>query len=202
MMSLNSIRKTFTDWAPRYDATHAWSMPYRKTARLALGIQPGDRVLDLACGTGLNFAHLRQLVGETGSVLGVDLTPAMLAVARQRIARGGWSNVTVREADAAHLPLTEASFNRVICSYALTIIPDYIRAIEETKRVLIPGGRLVSLEVQIPGQWSARWLHALGQICSVDIRHRVLETLRLAFPQLQVRTCWFGLVFLAIGTKV
>ncbi len=200
-MNLELVRKTFTDWAPFYDATHAWSMPYRQTARLALGIRTGDRVLDLACGTGLNFAHLRQLVGQTGSILGVDLTPAMLDVARHRISRAGWKNVTVREADAAHLPFPDASFDKVICTYALSIIPDDAEAVAEMKRMLIPGGRLASLEVQIAHPWLSRLLHRLGPLCNVDTSRNLLGTLRLVFPQLQIRTYGFGMIFLALGTK-
>ncbi len=200
-MSLDSVRKTFTQWAPHYDAIHAWSLPHRRAARLALGVKPGDRVLEVGCGTGLNFAHLRQLVGETGSILGIDLTPAMLEVARQRISRSGWNNVDVREADAARLPLPEASFDKVICTYALNIIPDYIRAIAEMRRVLVIGGQLVSLEVQVPDQSLSPWLRWLPRICSVDPSHKMLVELRRAFPQLQVHRYWLGFVFIAVGTK-
>lgn len=200
-MSLNTVRKTFTQWAPHYDATHAWSLPHRYAARLALGVQPGDRVLDVACGTGLNFAHLHQLVGETGSILGVDLTPAMLEVARRCISQANWSNVKVQEADAARLLLPEASFDKVICTYALNIIPDYVGAIAEMRRVLVPGGRLVSLEVQVPDKWLSPRLRWLPGICSVDPSHPVLEELRRAFQQLQVRKYWLGFVFIAVGTK-
>jgi SAM-dependent methyltransferase len=92
-MTLDMVRKTFTAWAWIYDATHAWTLPGRREARLALGAQRGDRVLDIACGTGLNFPHLHELVGDEGHVMGIDVTPAMLDIARQRIARQGWRNV-------------------------------------------------------------------------------------------------------------
>lgn len=119
MFSLEEVRQTFTDWAPRYDATHAWHLLQRRQARLALGVQPGDRVLEIACGTGLNLPHLRQLVGERGWLVGADLPPAMLDIARQQIARHAWTNVEVREADAARLPFSDASFDRAFCAFAL-----------------------------------------------------------------------------------
>lgn len=104
MFTVEQVRETFTDWAPRYNATHAWRILKRREARLALRAQPGDRVLEIACGTGLNFPHLRQLIGDQGSLMGVDITTAMLNIARQEIARHGWQNVEVREADVARLP--------------------------------------------------------------------------------------------------
>jgi demethylmenaquinone methyltransferase/2-methoxy-6-polyprenyl-1,4-benzoquinol methylase len=72
-MTLADVRSTFDEWAPFYNPTHSW-IPGRRAARLALTVRPGDRVLDLACGTGLNFSHLRALVGEN-RVVGVDLSP-------------------------------------------------------------------------------------------------------------------------------
>src|SRR5574341_2216084 len=111
-MTLDTVRKTFTDWAPFYDATHSWSLPLRREARLALGVRRGDRVLDLACGTGLNFPHLRELVGQEGQVVGVDLAPAMLDITRRMITERGWKNVKLYEADAALLPCPDGSFDK------------------------------------------------------------------------------------------
>jgi len=200
-MTLDTVRRTFTAWAPFYDATHAWPLPLRREARLALGAQRGERVLDVACGTGLNFSHLRELVGEEGYVLGVDVTPAMLDIARQRIARRGWKNVEVREVDAAQLPFPDASFDKAICTFALSIIPDYVRAIEEARRVLVPGGRFVSLEMRprphnVPG-----WLKPLAGICAVDMSHRTLNELRRAFTDVQVHKYWMGFFFIAVAKK-
>ena len=149
-MNLDTVRKTFTDWAPFYNPTHSWTLPKRRAARLALDLQPGDRILDLACGTGLNFPHLRELVGERGPVVGADLTPAMLDIARKMIESKGWKNVEVREANAADLPFPDSSFNKVIITFALNIIPEYVRAIEEVRRVLPP------MKPYPPRSWRAK----------------------------------------------
>ncbi len=85
--SVGRVRQISTDWAPHYDATHGWSLHYRREAALVLGLRHGDRVLDTGCGTGLGLSYLRELVGDQGHVTGVDVTPAMLDIARGRIAR-------------------------------------------------------------------------------------------------------------------
>ncbi len=200
-MTLDLVRSTFTAWAPFYDATHAWPLPLRRAARLALGVQPGDRVPDLACGTGLNFAHLRELVGEKGYVMGVDVTPAMLGIARRRIARHGWKNMKIREADAAQLPFPDASFDKAICTFALSIIPDYVRAIEEVKRVLVPGGCFVALEMRSSVHAVPGWLKTLPHICAVDMSHQTLDELRRIFPDARVRNYLMGFFFIAVAAK-
>lgn len=200
-MSLDIVRKTFTDWAPIYDATHGWSLLNRREARLALGVQRGDRVLDIACGTGLNFPHLRELVGDEGHIMGIDLTPAMLDIARQRIARHGWRNVEVCEVDAAQLPFPDASFDKAICAFAMNIIPDYVRAIEEAERVLVPGGRFVVLDVKMISNNLPRWLHWMPHICAVGLGHQTIGELRRLFASVEVRQYWAGLIYIAMATK-
>jgi demethylmenaquinone methyltransferase/2-methoxy-6-polyprenyl-1,4-benzoquinol methylase len=200
-MDARSVRDAYTRWAPHYDTTHAGTLPKRREARLALEVRPGDRVLDLACGTGLNLPHLREMVGEGGQVVGVDLTPAMLEIARQRISQNGWNNVKVREADAAALPLADGSFDQAICTYAMNVIPQYVRAIEEVGRVLVPGGRFVSLELGLAVKRLPGWLARLPHPCAVDITHQTLTELRRVFAQVQVRRYYLGLIFLAVATK-
>ena len=68
-----------------------------------LGLAHGETVLDVACGTGLSLPLLRQAVGPDGRVLGVEMSPDMMSRARERVARAGWSNVTLLEA-----PMEEA----------------------------------------------------------------------------------------------
>lgn len=200
MFTTEQVRKTFTDWAPRYDVTHAWRLLKRREARLALGVQAGDRVLEIACGTGLNLPLLRQLIGDRGSLVGVDLTPAMLDIARRQIATHGWNNVEVREADAARLPFPDASFDKAICTFALNIIPDYVRAIQEVKRVLVPGGRFVSLEMQSSNHRLPGWLKPMMNICAVDMSHQTLDELRHVFADVWVRHYWMGMFFITVAT--
>lgn len=201
-MNLVTVRKTFTGWAPIYNATHAWTLPKRRAARLALDLRPGERVLDLACGTGLNLPHLRELVGERGQVVGVDLTPAMLDIARRMIIMRGWKNVETREADAANLPFPDSHFDKVIVTFALNIIPEYVRTIEEIRRVLVPGGKFVALEMRAGIHSLPAWLQPLPHICAVDMSHNILRELRRRFTGVEVRNYWSGMVFIAVAQKV
>ena len=103
-----------------------------------VGLAPGDRVLDVACGTGIVARLARERVGDTGRVVGIDLSPAMLTVAR-RVA----PDVEWREADAAALPLGEGErFDVVTCQQGLQFFPDRAAAAREMYRALAPGGRL------------------------------------------------------------
>ena len=104
----------------------------------AAGISPGDDVLDVGCGTGALTRELTAVVGEQGSVCGLDFSDSMLGVARE-ICPG----VAFRQGNAMALPYLEASFDVVMSSFMLMFIPDPVQAICEMRRVLRPGGRLV-----------------------------------------------------------
>jgi len=135
--------------APRYDLSanlyyllgfREWA--YRKKAVRALRLQPGDTVVEIGCGTGLNFGLLREAVGPEGRIVGVDLTPAMLEEARERVAREGWKNVELVESDAADYDFP-VGIDGVISTFALTLVPQYDEVIRRGAAVLQPGGRWV-----------------------------------------------------------
>lgn len=105
----------------------------------AAALAPGERVLDLACGTGRVTDLAAAAVGSGGRVLGVDLSQRMVDVAR----RGARSNTDFARMDAQQLALPEASFDVVLCSLGLMYLPDPAQALREAMRVLRPGGRLV-----------------------------------------------------------
>lgn len=102
----------------------------------AAGISTGQRVLDVACGTGVVAREAAERVGDGGQVSGLDAAPGMLAVAA-RLAPG----VDWREGDACALPYVDASFDAVTCQFGLMFVPDRARAAAEMLRVLVPGGR-------------------------------------------------------------
>lgn len=101
------------------------------------GIGPGDRVLDVACGTGALAREAVRRAGPTGKVVGLDLNPGMLEVARRTAPRIDW-----RQGDACSLPFPDGSFDRVLSQYALMFFPDREGALRHMWRVLAPSGRL------------------------------------------------------------
>ena len=105
--------------------------------------QPGERVLDLACGTGVVARAMAPIVGAAGRVVGVDVLAGMLAVARSLPDPGG-ATIEWIEADAADTGLPDASFDLVICQQGLQFFPDRGAAAKEVRRALAPGGRFVA----------------------------------------------------------
>lgn len=166
-----------------YDVLSGERWVYRAGRVAGIGLmdlEAGDVVLDLGCGTGLNFPLLRGAVGETGHIVGVDRSSDMLAVARARVRREGWSNVTLVEADAADLDVDglrarvgagpgRAAVDAVLATYALSVMRD--GATEAWRRAVAlvrPGGVLAVVDMQPPtGRWRilaplARLACALG----------------------------------------
>ncbi len=116
-------------------------------ARLVIDLadpQKGDRVLDVACGTGIIARTVADRVGPTGAVVGADLNPGMLKVARTVWSNGSQSGAQVewQEASADKLPFPNASFNVAYCQLGLQFFADRPAALREMHRVLAPGGRL------------------------------------------------------------
>ncbi len=111
----------------------------------AAALRPGERVLDVACGTGVVTRIASQQVGDSGTVTGLDINPGMLAVAR---ATTPDSPINWHEESAESMSLADASFDVVLCQMGLQFVPDKHAALREMRRVLAPGGRLI---LNLPG---------------------------------------------------
>lgn len=129
---------------------------YRRQAIAALDPRPGDTVVELGCGTGLNFGLLQERIGPTGRLIGIDLTDAMLEEARRRVAEERWRNVELVHEDALDFEYP-ADVNGVISTFALSLIPECHLVIQRAARALSVGGRLALLELQVPDNWPS-WL--------------------------------------------
>jgi ubiquinone/menaquinone biosynthesis C-methylase UbiE len=107
-------------------------------------IKPGDRVLDIATGTGEPAITAARAVGQNGRVIGVDHSPGMLDVARRRAATLKLANVEYREGDAASLSEPAGSFDAVVCRWGLMFVPDLAAAARGIHTMLKPGARLAT----------------------------------------------------------
>ena len=109
-------------------------------------LRSGERILDVACGTGVVTRLAAARVGKAGAVAGVDVNPGMLAVARSVAP----SDATIDwyETSAEAMPLADASFDVVLCQMGLQFVPNKVQALKEIRRVLGPGGRVV---LNLPG---------------------------------------------------
>ena len=114
-------------------------------------IRAGESVLDLGCGAGFDAFIAAQLVGPAGRVVGIDLSPEMLAVARAGQAEAGFPEVEFREASVEALPFPDTSFDVALSNGVLNLVPDKPAALREIFRVLRPGGRLQACDIGLVG---------------------------------------------------
>ncbi len=115
--------------------------PWAPLLLQAANPQPGERVLDVACGTGIVARQVARWVGASGQVVGLDLSPAMLAVARSAAGREG-ASIEWHEGRAEALPFPEGRFDLVLCQQGLQFVPEKPQAVAEMYRVLSEGGRV------------------------------------------------------------
>lgn len=148
--SLRSIAEAYE----RY-AVPAWSRPLAEPLVELAALAPGERVLDVACGTGIVGRLAAEQVGLTGSVCGVDANADMLAVARV-VTAGFRPPITWRQADAAALPVASESMDVVFCQQGLQFFADREAALREMRRALAPGGR-VAVSVLLPAAYNPGW---------------------------------------------
>jgi SAM-dependent methyltransferase len=112
-------------------------------------LSPGERVLDLGSGAGTDSLVAARMVGPSGSVTGIDMTPEMLAKARSAAAAMGAANVEFLEGEAERLPFADASFDVVVSNGVIDLVPDKDAVFGELYRVLVPGGRMQIADVTI-----------------------------------------------------
>jgi phosphatidylethanolamine/phosphatidyl-N-methylethanolamine N-methyltransferase len=195
-------RAAFTLWSPIYNLV-AW--PFRRgrkrSIRLA-GIKPGERVLLVGAGTGLDLDFLPAGVEVTA----VDIAPAMIYLLRRRAGRLGLA-VDARVMDAQSLDFKDESFDLVVLHLILAVAPDPVRVIRESARVLRVGGRAVVLDKFVPDgrriPFVRRLINPLAQLVGTDLTRRFeplteASVLRLV-TQEQVGTT--GLFRVALLTK-
>jgi len=152
----DSVRPAYGRDAELYDQRTAAYQRFRDEAVGSLPLRAGDVVLDVGCGTGLCFASLAKRVGPRGAIVGIDESPDMIALARERVARHGWRNVSLVEASVADADIPVSADAAIFCA-----VHDVMRspaALRQVVRHLRPGAWVAATG----GKWAAPWLMALN----------------------------------------
>jgi len=179
---------------------------YRKMAVGALKLERGDTVIEIGCGTGLNFQLLRERVGSEGKIIGVDLTVEMLSEASKRIERHNWSNIELVRSDAAAYNFPEHT-DGIISTFAITLIPEYDKIIKKGAAAISPGKRLVVLDFKMPDSWPM-WLikffviitRPFGVTLDLAGRHP-WESIDQCLDLVEFNSKYFGGIYIAAGQK-
>ncbi|MFI8567511.1 class I SAM-dependent methyltransferase [Rhodococcus sp. NPDC078407] len=179
----------------------------REAAFEMLNLPAGSHVLDLGCGTGLNFAGLQQMIGPTGSITGLDASPQMLDEARQRVDRAGWSNVTLVAADATALTPADlgeqAPFDAAVSSYALSLMTPWQAALESMIAATRVGGVVAVVDMQRPVGRAAAWTPLAKLACRLggaDIEAHPWTAMTPLLRDLSARTVRGGHIQIRVGT--
>ncbi len=145
-------------------------------------LRPGDTVLDLGSGGGFDCFLAARAVGETGRVIGIDMTPEMLERARANARKGGYENVEFRQGEIEALPVDDASVDVIISNCVINLSPDKPRVFAEAFRVLKPGGKLFVSDLvllrKLPGFVSRSMAAYAGCVAGALLRDDYLDAIR------------------------
>ncbi len=175
-----------------------------KRFRLALverlNLEPDNVVLNLCCGTGLDFPYLLQKIEDPGKLLGVDLSSEMLQQAKRKF---GSKCINMVMSDAAHLPFRDQTLDAILVPFCLKLVPAYEESIKETARVLKPAGRIGVLAnnkpsgtLRLPGIMLTK---VIGAMAKVDFEIDLYEPFFKRFVIVEDREMYGGLVRFLVG---
>lgn len=200
--SRERVKRKYRRRATGYDRTMDRTAAWRLRAVEALDLEPGQVVVDAACGTGANFETILEGIGSNGRLIGFDLSPEMLALAEARIGSQAMHQVTLIETAAEEVMLA-GQVDAVLFSFTHDVLQSET-ALGNITRQLRPGARVAAVGVKRPAAWNlplaaAVWLLSRGY---------VTRTANLSYPwgklesraRLEVETFAAGAIYLAQGT--
>jgi ubiquinone/menaquinone biosynthesis C-methylase UbiE len=181
-------------------------MAYRRKAVESINLRPGDTVVEIGCGTGINFPLLEHAVGAKGKIIGVDLTDAMLVEAELRVRRNGWANVELLRSDAAEYAFP-GKVDGIISTFALTLVPEFDRVVRNGCKALLPGNRWVVLDFKFPSGVLAPLapvgifiMRPFGVQKELAERHP-WESIRKYMTNTSMRELYGGFAYIAAGER-
>jgi demethylmenaquinone methyltransferase/2-methoxy-6-polyprenyl-1,4-benzoquinol methylase len=216
MLSKSQVLKLYDKRAKNYDRLsrfYDWlegseKFPsYTKRAIDLLNLSAGDTVLEIGCGTGLNFSLMQAKLGPGGRLIGVDLSGNMLAKAKNRVEKEGWSNVELVQSDAAAFKFP-SGLKGIFSCLAITLIPEYRDVIKRGADALAPGGRFVIMDLKAPSHWPrwrlclAAWMNRpFGVRLDMADRHP-WEAIEEHLAKVSFVELHDGLVYISCGEKL
>jgi ubiquinone/menaquinone biosynthesis C-methylase UbiE len=168
-----------------------------------LDMSPGDRVLDVACGTGLAFTELEDRIRGDGALVGVDLSGAMLERAAERVRDHGWENVRLIESRVEEADLGEDEFDAALFSFTHDVLQSD-PAVDAVLRAVRGGGRIATTGIQWAPRWllpvnAAVWLGARRYVTTFDGFDRPFARLEERLEDVQVERAWLGSMYVVSG---
>jgi ubiquinone/menaquinone biosynthesis C-methylase UbiE len=211
LLTREEIRDTYDRHAGIYDRA-VWCYylvgmrigRWRRMTVDALSLGAGDTVVEIGCGTGLNFSLLEQAVGSEGKIIGMDISDAMLDRARERVRAAGWRNVELLCAAASDFRFPNG-VGGILATGVLTYEPEFDKVIERGARALAPGRRWVVLDYKMPSNWLrclAPLFVALGSNFGVSksfMEHHIWESVEHHLTNTRMRELYGGFVYIVSG---
>lgn len=185
MHTLNDVEKAYSNY--RQPIFSFKLLNLRKKVVSKLNLKPDDKVLDIACGTGLNFKHIEKLIGKKGKITGVDYTRGMLKSAEKLIKSNNYNNIKLIQADAARLKLNQ-KFDAVISTLGFSSIPAHkaalkiaVNSLKKGKKLVILDGKLFNfkpLNLLMPLlRWNKSW----------DKNKNLIKDIKQLFPNKKIK---------------
>jgi ubiquinone/menaquinone biosynthesis C-methylase UbiE len=212
MISRQKVQAMYQSGANHYDLTTILfrliglrMKAYRLLAIKKMSLQRGNCIIELGCGTGLNFPFLMEQIGPEGRLIGIDLTPGMLDIARKRVERSGWKNVELVQSDIAAYDFPKR-INGVLATGLFGYIPEYDRVIKAASQSLVPGGHLSILDGKQPENlpsWLFKIVLKLGGPFGYTPEYfnvRPWESVERYFKETSFKTRYGGMIYILSGT--
>lgn len=222
-MNPENVLRRYTKVAPNYDRVVSLSARavfypldrYRREAVEAMNLQAGDALLEIGCGTGLNFPYIEERIGARGRLIALDYTPAMLEQARKKAEERGWMNIEFVRGDAAEVSkIVSRPVDAVLSTACLCIVPGWEKAIAGAASLLRPGGRFVLLDfltmkprgpLALFSPLVRLWTRHYG-FADPDVDFRVVRpwkaTMERYLKDVAYREMYFGTMFLCHGQRL
>lgn len=166
MMEADLKTRYDKDLAHAYDrGSPKFVYNWKRLAFAAAKLQQGDSVVVFCCGTGKDFPLIREHIGESGHILGLDFSQGMLDRAADIIAANHWHNIEVRHTDVVAMDYLGKQFDAAVCTLGLSTIPDADKAWANIKRHVVPGGKIIIGDYQLATGWRAFFNPVIISFC-------------------------------------